>query len=112
MSLKEELLAAVAVAAAEKPKAVTIKGFPTFYVRGRSVGEVDEQKANEDEWVKAHSLTATAAMVLCDADGTMLFDPTNADDLIAIKQFFNLPFSRVQKILQTVNDDPEVPAGN
>ncbi len=112
MSLKEELLAAVAAAAAEKPKAVNIKGFPTFYVRGRSVGEVDEQKISDDEWIKAHSLTATAAMVICDEDGTLLFDPSIKEDLDFIKSFFKLPWNKMQKVLQAANDDLEIKEGN
>lgn len=108
MTLKEELVAAFEAAAKEPPKAVTIKGFPTFYVRPLSIGEVDEQNANKDEWIKTHQLTAGAAMVICDAEGVLLFDPSNADEMRLI---FKQSWPRMQQILAAMNEG-EAASGN
>lgn len=113
MTLKEELLAAIDAAAAEKPREVKIKGFPTFYVRGRSVGEVDEQKLNDIPWIKDHTLSSAAALVICDADGQLLFDPKSETDLELMKRFEKLPWASVaQKIVEAANSDRELAEGN
>lgn len=113
MTLKEELLAAVDAAAARKPVPVSIKGFPKFWVRDRSVGEVDEQKLNDDKWIKDHTLTAAAALVICDEQGNLLFDPENAKDRELMKKFAGLSWGRVaQKIVQAAQEDKELDAGN
>ena len=100
MSLKEELVAAFKAAAAEPPKPVNIDGFPTFYVRPVTVGEVDEQNAKKDDWVDAHRLTVGTASVICDADGNLLFDPSNREEMDLI---FKQSWPRMQKILEAMN---------
>lgn len=113
MNLKQEMLAAITAAASEKPKAVTIKGFPTFYVRGRTVGEVDDQKLSGNEWIKDHTLTAAAALVICDAEGELMFNPDDPADMESIRKLFHkLPWSVVQKIIQASTEDSELVAGN
>lgn len=114
MNLREELLAAVDAAAAEKNvRVVLIKGFPKFWVRDRSVGEVDEQKLNDDDWIKEHTLSAAASLVICDADGVLLFDPTNEKDRELMKRFAKLPWGRIaQKIVAAAQNDEELDAGN
>lgn len=114
MSLKEELLAAVDAAAAKKKLVpVVIKGFPKFYVRGRSVGEVDEQKLNDDTWIKDHTLTAAAALVICNEAGELLFDPEDKKDRELMKKFAGLPWANVaQKIVEAASSDKELDAGN
>ncbi len=113
MTLKQELLAAVDAAAAVRPKLVTIKGFPKFYVRGRSVGEVDVQKLNDNDWIKNHTLTAAAALVICDEEGTLLFDADDPADIELMKKFEALPWAGIaQKIVEAANSDVELEKGN
>jgi hypothetical protein len=113
MSLKEELLAAIKAAAAVVPKAVDLgPGFPTVYVRPRTVGEVDEQKAGDDAWIQSHALTASSAIVICDESGTLLFDPSVPEDLAAIKTFTALPWEITQKILKASRATQESEGGN
>lgn len=108
MSLKEELLAAFRTAAAAPPKPVDIDGFPTFYVRAATIGEVDERNASQDDWAQAHKLTVGSAAVICDADGTLLFDPTNREEMDLI---FKQSWPTMQKILAAISDG-ETTQGN
>ena len=109
MELKAALIAAFQAASAEKPKPVDIAGFPRFYVRPLTVGEVDEQKSSKDEWVTSHTLTAGVAMVICDEDGKLLFSSNNKEEMDLI---FKQSWPRMRKILDAMNEDEGLVAGN
>lgn len=110
MSLKDEFIAAIRAANAQDIKPVTIKGFPQFYVRPSSIGEVDERRKEQDEWSAAHTLTMISAYVVCDADGKLLFNLEDQTDVEFMKNdLFKSSFPRMQKILKAMNileDEP------
>lgn len=105
MSSREELLALMQVTADAKPIPVVTKSWGTLYVKPPTVEEVDEssqedeakQKEDEAEGKKdRHRFARSAARVICDAEGTRVFDVTNPDDInLLAKQ----PWGELQKVL-------------
>ena len=98
MSPREALIAAMQVtaAAALKPVPVKTKQWGTVYVKAVSVAEVEEQVNEVPVEGKKRSIARGAARVLCDADGTRMFDPDNAEhiELLAAQ-----PWPLLQKVL-------------
>lgn len=111
---REELIAAMTATAEQKPRAVKVKGWGTIYVRDVLVSEVntdaDELSAQFEKSIgisKARiNLARSAARLICDEQGKLLFDPDNEAD---IKLLCSQTWKRVQKV---VLDDDEADSGN
>lgn len=94
--MREALIAAMRQTAQIKPKAVTIQGWGTVYVRHLTVAEVDEQAqdtANKDD---KNRIARGAARVLCDEHGARIFDPGNADDVALLA---SQPWALLRQVL-------------
>lgn len=78
---REELIAAMEVAAAEKPTAITIKGWGKVFVRAVTVEEVEAQTDEAADKDEKQSIVRAAARLICDEDGNRIFDPNNPTDL-------------------------------
>lgn len=91
MSLRDELIAAMEVTAANKPRPVKVKGWPDLYVREVTVAEVDAQAEDTADAKDKSRIARAAARVMCDGDGKRLFDPDNdADVALLAKQPWSL----------------------
>lgn len=96
MSLRDDLVAAMQVTAARKPRPVKTKQWGTVYVRDVTVAEVDLRDDEEEKKTK-NQLARGAARVLCDENGKLLFDENNeADVALLAKQ----PWPLLRKVLQ------------
>ena len=88
--------------AAEKPRAVTIKGWGTLYVRPLTVAEVEEGQEIDAGSKDKRNLARGAARLICDEDGGRLFDPANAEDVeLLARQGWN----RLRRVLEAADDD-------
>lgn len=103
----EALLGAMNDLAAEKPRAVHIKGLGDVFIREITVGEIDEQIADTAESKDKRAIARGACRLLCDENGKRLMDPTNADHVSAMAR---LPV-RVLKAINEASEDKDS-AGN
>jgi hypothetical protein len=78
---RDALLGAMRETAATPPKLVKIKGFGEVYVREITIGEVDSQIADTADKKNKAGVARGACRLLCDASGTRLLDPDNAEDV-------------------------------
>jgi len=102
-SLRDQLLAAWAAEDAEPPKPVTVKGWPTIYVRQATTAEVDAAQAiNGVDWKKNAQLSVGAAVVICDEKGNRLFDPNSEED---VKRIGARNWAKLSKVLEAVRVD-------
>lgn len=122
---RDELITALQASAAEKPRAVFIKGWGTVYVRALTVEEVNEQVDADNELeVKTvdadgkevierrkdkHRLARSAARLLCDENGKRLLDPNNAEDVALLAK---QPWKTLQKVLSEGDVVEEGNGGN
>ena len=81
MSTREEIIAAMRLTATEAPRAVTVPKWGTVYVRDITVAEIEEQTNDTADKKDKHSIARAAARVLCDVDGTLLFNPNDPEDV-------------------------------
>jgi hypothetical protein len=107
---REELIAAMQATAAQKPRAVEVKGWGTVYVRSPTVEEVDAdvgaQGEDEDGAPDKRRIARGAARMICDEQGRRIFDPSNPADLdLLAKQ----PWPMLRLITSA---DEEPPGGN
>lgn len=110
---RAELIAAMEVAAAEKPTAITIKGWGKLYVRAVTVEEVeaqDDEVADANDKPDKQNIVRAAARIICDENGDRIFDPYNKDDLALLgKQ----SWKRLRQIINAVGDEVKAAeAGN
>lgn len=89
-------------AAAEKPVAVNVPKWGKVYVRQVTVGEIDEQSKDTEAKDDKNRIARGACRVLCDENGTRLFDPNNADDVALLA---SQPWALLRTVLAT--SDPE-----
>jgi hypothetical protein len=93
---RDELMAAMQATAAEKPRALKVAKWGTIYVRPQTVAEVDALTDTADSLNGKDKLARSAACVICNEDGTRVFDPTNeADVALLAKQ----PWPMLNKVL-------------
>lgn len=88
-----------AATAAGKPRPVTVAVWGTVFVRDVTVAEVNADTAEDEDGVadkKKSSIARRACRVICDEDGTRLYDPKNADDVALL---LAQPWSLLQKVL-------------
>lgn len=108
---RDELITALQQSAAQKPRAVFIKGWGQVYIRALTVAEIEEQTDQIDatETVigpdgkevvkKKHDksrLARSAARLLSDENGQRLLDPDNVDDVALLSK---QPWSLLRAVL-------------
>lgn len=93
---RDELMAAMQATAAEKPRAVKVPKWGTVYVRPQTVSEVDAMTDQDDEVRSKQKLARSAACVICNEDGTRMFDPMN-DEHVAL--LAKQPWPLLNKVL-------------
>lgn len=94
---REELIKAMRATADKPPREVTVEGWGTFYVKELSVEQVDLQQQEPDVVGKDRLRFARgAARLICDEQGNLIFDPTNAEDVeLLAKQ----PWHQLKKVI-------------
>lgn len=103
------LITALKQSAAQKPRAVFVKGWGTVYIRALTVAEVEEQSADVADSKDKNRLARSAARLLCDEKGNRLLDPDNADDVNLLAE---QPWKMLRAILSESDDLKEDEAGN
>jgi hypothetical protein len=99
---RDALIAAMQATAAEKPRAVTIKGWGTLFVRPLTTAEVEEGQTQDAASTDKRSLARGAARLICDESGERLFDPANKADVeLLAKQ----PWQRLRRLLEASDED-------
>jgi hypothetical protein len=113
---RDELLTALQASAAQKPRAVFIKGWGEVFIRALTVAEVEEQTddtakkdAEGNVVLDKNRLARSAARLLCDAQGTKLLDPDNADDVALLAQ---QPWKLLRLVLNESDDLKDAEKGN
>lgn len=91
-----ELLAAMDSLAAEKPRAVTIKGLGPVHIRQLTIGEVDAQIADAADGKNKRATARGACRLLADEHGNRLLDP---DDDEHVAKMARLPW----RVLRDIN---------
>lgn len=91
----EEMRARILARANPKPLPVDIPAWGGVWVRVLTVADVDDAKATPDG--SKRGIARSAARVLCNESGTLLFDAENPDDVAAIA---TLPWVDLQQVLQ------------
>ncbi|WP_395007285.1 hypothetical protein [Undibacterium sp.] len=93
-------IAAVKASSAPAPLRVEVEGLGACYIRAITAGQGSEI-ADYEPCDKKHTNARNAAIVLCDADGVLLFDPRSKDDL---EQLSGLKAATINKILKAANE--------
>lgn len=93
---KDELRARIIATANPKPILVDIPEWAGVYVKPMLVGEIESEKQDLDP---TFATARGVAGVLCDENGTLLFDAKNPDDLALIN---GLQASSLTKINQAM----------
>lgn len=88
-----DLRARILASASPKPVPVDTPSWGRVWVRVLTVAEVDEAKADPSD---KQRIARGAARVLCDASGTLIFDPESKNDVAAIA---TLPWSELRQVL-------------
>lgn len=109
---RQDLITAMLATASEPPRKVEVEGWGTVYVRALTVAEVEMQnddlmekvvingKTVEQKVKDPSRLARAAARLLCDENGTRLFDPDSKEDVeLLAKQSW--------KRLRLLLDDPD-----
>lgn len=97
---RQSLIGAMALTANPALVSVEVPKWGTIYVKQPTVEEVDAQSTfKEPEDGKVRRFARAAARIMCDADGTRLFDPTSEEDIqLLAKQ----PWELLEKVLNAV----------
>lgn len=109
---RADLIAAMQITASPRPVPVTTPNWGVVFVKPPTVEEVD---ANTDDAAKpggddkTRRLARAAARVICDEEGTRLFDPSSKDDvdLLAVQ-----PWAMLQLILAGADGTKVPESGN
>jgi hypothetical protein len=105
MPTLEEVMAAMRETAGGRPVKVEVKGWPELYVRPVLVDEAEQQAKDIEDKSNGHGLARGAARVICDADGTLIFDWRNAEHVALLGR---QPWPLLHKLLAASEGD----AGN
>lgn len=100
---REELMAAMRTCPFDK-KEVTVEGWGSFHVREISTDTVNKLNAAKSTAAEGdaplNTLAVSAASVICDPAGELLFDPTSAEDV----QFLaGMGWARLSKVIAAAN---------
>lgn len=108
---RAQLLAAMAVTAKPKIISVEVAGWGALHVRPPTVEEVDAATEQEqsDKGGKKHRFARSAARIICDADGALLFDPAKTED---VEVLASQPWAMLQKVLAAADPDKALSSGN
>jgi hypothetical protein len=96
---KTAFMAAMRAAANPKPLQIDVDGLGVCYVRAITAGQGSEL-AGMDSVDKKYENVRNVAIVLCDADGNLLFDAKNEGDLELLSQ---QKAGAINAILQAAN---------
>lgn len=97
MSLRDRILAST------KPAPVQLKDMPEWgaaYVRVLTVGEIINQERDSADDKNKPQLARAFCRLLCEEDGTRVFDPDNPADIQAVLE---LPWPMVRRVLEDGN---------
>lgn len=106
---RAEFITALQASAAQKPRAVFVKGWGEVYLRALTVAEVEEQTADTEAKKDKNRLARSAARLLCDKQGVRLLDPDNADDVALLAK---QPWAMLHQILSASEDSTEGKEGD
>lgn len=113
---RAELITALQASAAQKPRAVFVKGWGEVYIRALTVAEIEEQtdvleKKNPDGTPvrDKNRLARSAARLLCDDQGTQLLDPNNEEDVALLAK---QPWEMLRAILDVMGQEEKAALGN
>lgn len=82
---------------------VEVKRWGTVYVRPPLVDEIEKQEKEAEDGVPLGRVYArAAARIICDEDGTRLFDPSNEEDITLLMKRRE---SDLQKIILAGRDE-------
>ena len=104
----EALLGAMDSTAAEKPRSVHIKGLGDVFIREITIGEVDDQIADNAYQKNKRGIARGACRLLSDETGKRLLDPDN-DEHVA--KMAKLPI-RVLTAINKASEDKVADSGN
>lgn len=93
MTMAEQMRARILASANPKPVKVDTPAWGRVWVRVLTCADVDEAKADPGDKLR---IARGVARVLCDADGVLLFDPSNEED---VKSIASLPWADLSGIL-------------
>jgi hypothetical protein len=100
---REQLLAAMDQLAVEKPRAVHIKGLGDIHIREITVGEIDDQIADNADKKNKRAVARGACRLLCDEDGNRLLDPEDPED---VARMAKQPLRVLVAINKAAEDEP------
>ncbi len=95
-NIREAVRAAMQATANIKPRSAGVPEWGDLYVRAITVAEVEEQTADTDAKGDKFRFARAAARVLCDADGNLLFDAKEPEDVNLLSR---QPWTLLQKVL-------------
>lgn len=98
MSLEQDLLKAMqSSATVNKPRAISVPGWPQVYVKGLTVAEAEEQPEGKTD---KRTISRGIARILCNEKGERILNPDNKEhvDMIAA-----LPWASAQLVLSEVD---------
>ncbi len=81
MTTRDELIAAMRATAAEPPRKRTIPKWGEVYIRDVTVSEIEDQTEDTADKKNKHRIARAAARVLCDAEGVLLFNCDDPEDV-------------------------------
>jgi hypothetical protein len=96
---RDALRAAIAALASKPPTKVSVPEIGDLLVRQLSVGEVEEN-ARDSKSADPFRIARALARVLCDEDGSLIYDPKSDDD---VGELAKAPFSVMNKVLDAAN---------
>lgn len=104
---RKALIAAMRQTAAAKPVKVKTKAWGDIYVRPLTVAEVEEQSA-DTEGKDKNRVARGACRLICDEEGTRLFDPKNEEDIALLA---SQPWSLLHQVIKASEEDEGNPSG-
>jgi hypothetical protein len=104
---REEMIAVMEQTAAEKPTAITIKGWGVVHVRAITVEEVEEQADDVADKNDKTRIARAAARLLCDEDGKRIFNPENKEDIALLSK---QPWNKLRLLISTGDEQVKAAA--
>lgn len=101
MMTRDDLLAMFKQTAVAEPRPVVIPKFGTVYVRDVTLAEVEEQRADTSDGKDKMRMARGVCRVLCEKDGTLLFDANDPDDVRLVSQ---QPWRVISKIIEVAEE--------
>lgn len=100
---RDELIAGILAASGPKPIPVEIDGIGTVHVRVMTAYDGEQMRKTLEGLPKDDGcyVGRMMAFVLCDEQGTPLFDPSNAETVLRLSK---LPPKMQQRVMQAANE--------